>query len=141
MERLTKRGKEGVAYWNGANGVHYSDNQGNIYGNAITKLAEYEDADEQGFLLRTPCKIGETVWDIDMKIPCAYRITGFSFGTGEDYIDEPVTEKEIVFYYRSSSGIITGSFAISEIGKTIFLTKEEAEAALERMSEKENENE
>lgn len=99
----------------------------------IKRLTEYEDAEEQGLLIRTPCKGGETVWDIDMKIPRAYRITGFSFGTGEDYIDEPVTEKEIVFYYRNSSGSITGSFAISEIGKTVFLNREEAEVALERM--------
>lgn len=137
MERLTERELNKVG------NVHYCkcffrDCDGNcstcdLQYEADMKLKEYEDAEEQGFLLRTPCKIGETVWDIDMKIPCAYRITGFSFGTGEDYIDDPVTEKEIVFYYRSSSGSITGSFAISEIGKTIFLTKEEAEAALERM--------
>lgn len=144
MERLTKR--EMIELKNGQKIVscNYEDDECNdhcMYGyckwvkKALKKLKEYEDAEEQGFLLRTPCKIGETVWDIDMKIPCAYRITGFSFGTGEDYIDEPVTEKEIVFYYRSSSGSITGSFAISEIGKTIFLTKEEAEAALERMNE------
>lgn len=67
MERLTKRGKEGVAYWNGANGVHYSDNQGNIYGNAITKLAEYEDADEQGLLIRLPVPISMFLSEVDKE--------------------------------------------------------------------------
>lgn len=64
MERLTKRDKENVACWNGANGKSFSDNQGNIYGEAITKLAEYEDAEEQGLLLRLPCKPGDYVWDL-----------------------------------------------------------------------------
>ena len=52
MERLTKRNGDNVAYWNGANGKSFSDNQGNIYGEAITKLAEYEDAEEQGLLIK-----------------------------------------------------------------------------------------
>ena len=60
----------------------------------------------------------------------SYRITGFSFGTAEDYIDEPVKENEIIYYCSNPIGSITGSFASSEIGKTVFLTKEEAEQAL-----------
>ena len=91
------------------------------------RLKEYEDAEEQGLLFRLPCKVGDTVWDNDYGKPCAYTITGFSFGTGENYIDEPVSSKEVVYYYSNSSGSITGSFAVSEIGKTVFLTQSEAE--------------
>ena len=94
------------------------------------KLREYEGLEEQGLLLRLPCKVGDTVWDNDYGKPCAYTITGFSFGTGEDYIDEPVSLREVVCYYSNYSGSITGSFAVSEIGKTVFLTKEEAEQKL-----------
>lgn len=94
------------------------------------KLAHYEDLDEQGLLLQLPCKVGDTVWDNDYREPCAYTITGFSFGTGEGYIDEPVSLREVVCYYSNYSGSITGSFAVSEIGKTVFLTKEEAEQKL-----------
>ena len=65
MGRITKRDKEGVAFWNGTNGLSYSDNKGNIYGEAISKLADYEDAEEQGLLLRLPCKIGDRVYWID----------------------------------------------------------------------------
>ena len=99
----------------------------------IERLTEYEDAEEQGLLLRLPCKVGDTVWDNDYGKPCAYTITGFSFGTGEDYIDEPVSLREVVCYYSNYSGSITGSFAVSEIGKTLFLTKEEAEQKLKEM--------
>ena len=31
---------------------------------AIEKLATYEDLDEQGLLVRLPCKVGDTVYDI-----------------------------------------------------------------------------
>ena len=97
------------------------------------KLKEYEDLEEQGLLLRLPCKIGDTVWDNDYGNPCAYTITGFSVGTGENYIDEPVSSKEVVYYYSNCSGTITGSFAVSELGKTVFLTQAEAEKELKEM--------
>ena len=99
----------------------------------IDKLADYEDLEEQGRLVILPCKVGDTVWDNDCGRPCAYTITAFSFGECEEYICEPVTTKEVVFYYANSSGSITGSFAESEIGKTVFLTKSEAEQKLKEM--------
>lgn len=97
------------------------------------KLKEYEDLEEQGRLLKLPCKVGDTVWDNDCGRPCAYTITAFSFGECEEYICEPVTTKEVVFYYANSSGSITGSFAESEIGKSVFLNKSEAEAKLKEL--------
>lgn len=97
------------------------------------KLKDYEDLEEQGRLLKLPCKVGDTVWDNDCGRPCAYTITAFSFGECEEYIFEPVTTKEVVFYYTNSSGSITGSFAESEIGKSVFLNKSEAEAKLKEL--------
>ena len=99
----------------------------------LRKLKDYEDLEEQGRLIKLPCKVGDTVWDNDCGRPCAYTITAFSFGECEEYICEPVTTKEVVFYYANSSGSITGSFAESEIGKTVFLTKSEAEAKLKEL--------
>lgn len=106
---------------------------------ALEKLADYEDLEEQGRLIKLPCKVGDTVWDNDCGRPCAYTITAFSFGECEEYICEPVTTKEVVFYYANSSGSITGSFAESEIGKSVFLNKSEAEAKLEELRGEENE--
>lgn len=96
-------------------------------------LKKYEDLEEQDRLIKLPCKVGDTVWDNDCGRPCAYTITAFSFGECEEYICEPVTTKETVFYYANSSGSITGSFAESEIGKSVFLTKSEAEAKLKEL--------
>ena len=97
------------------------------------KLKDYEDLEEQGRLIKLPCKVGDTVWDNDFGRPCAYTITAFSFGECEEYICEPVTTKKAVFYYANSSGSITGSFAESEIGKSVFLNKSEAEAKLKEL--------
>lgn len=59
------------------------------------KLKEYEDLEEQGRLIKLPCKVGDTVWDNDYGRPCAYTITAFSFGECEEYICEPVTKKKL----------------------------------------------
>lgn len=99
----------------------------------LRKLKTYENLEEQGRLIKLPCKVGDTVWDNDCGRPCAYTITAFSFGECEEYICEPVTTKETVFYYANSSGSITGSFAESEIGKSVFRTKSEAEAKLKEL--------
>lgn len=104
----------------------------------IDKLADYEDLEEQGRLIKLPCKVGDTVWDNDFGRPCAYTITAFSFGECEEYICEPVTTKEVAFYYANSSGSITGSFAESEIGKSVFLNRYEAEAKLKELRGGEN---
>ena len=139
MERLTDRCWRNLDAWEccGQN-FHCSrklnDDGGCINGCIVPKLykhlAEYEDLEEQGLLLKLPCKVGDTVWDNDYGKPCPYTVTGFSFGTGECYIDEPVSLKEVVYYYSNYSGSITGSFAVSELGKSVFLTQAEAEKKL-----------
>lgn len=68
------------------------------------KLREYENAEEQGLLLRLPCKVGTLVYQ-------AYSIGGISG------IDEHRLKLE----------------DISEFGKTVFLTKEEAKQELKEM--------
>ena len=120
MERLTNRDKE----------IPTLSNNAEYWLQAYFKLKDYEDLEEQGLLLKLPCKVGDTVWDNDYGKPCPYTVTGFSFGTGECYIDEPVSLKEVVYYYSNYSGSITGSFAVSELGKSVFLTQAEAEKKL-----------
>lgn len=104
---------------------------------AIDKLAEYEDLEEQGRLLKFPCKVGDMVWDIDFGRPCSYEVTGFSFGSlNDDDWEEEKVLGQVVVYYTNSNGSITGTFAVSEIGKTVFLTRQEAEDKLAEMEGK-----
>ena len=137
MERLTKTYSDGTH--GASDSLPCGENSYDYKNLLIKKLGEYEDLEEQGRLIKLPCKVGDTVWDNDYGRPCAYTITAFSFGECEEYICEPVTTKEAVFYYVNSSGSITGSFAESEIGKSVFLNKFEAEAKLKELRGGENE--
>lgn len=138
MERLTIRSKNSDMVWlkdaeNGNARLEPCEMTAHHNRMALDNLATYEDLEEQGRLIKLPCKVGDTVWDNDCGRPCAYTITAFSFGECEEYICEPVTTKEVVFYYANSSGSITGIFAESEIGKSVFLNKSEAEAKLKEL--------
>ena len=98
------------------------------------ELKEYKDLEEQGLLVRLPCKVGDTVWDNDFGYPESYEIKAFSYGYCDSYVEPGIgIEDEIIFYYESSIGSITGAFPMSEIGKTVFLTREEAVNKLEEM--------
>lgn len=98
----------------------------------LKELKSYKEAEEQGLLVRLPIKIGDMVWDNDFGHPVSYEIKAFSYGYCDSYV-EPNIEDEIIFYYENYSGSITGAFPMSEIGKTVFLTREEAEKKLEEM--------
>ena len=98
----------------------------------LEELKSYKEAEEQGLLVKLPCKVGDIVWDNDFGYPESYEIKAFSYGYCDSYV-EPDIEDEIIFYYENYTGSITGAFPMSEIGKTIFLTHEEAEKKLEEM--------
>ena len=98
----------------------------------LKELKSYKEAEKQGLLVRLPCKVGDKAWDNDFGYPESYEIKAFSYGYCDSYV-EPDIEDQIIFYYENYSGSITGSFAMSEIGKIVFLTREEAEKKLEDM--------
>ena len=98
---------------------------------ALSKLQEYENLDEQGFLLRLPCKVGDTV----------YAITSpFNLGIDkEDELDVFECIVESIAFYRNGMSQLrlyyNGAFVgwlvrFADIGKTVFFTREEAEQAL-----------
>lgn len=98
----------------------------NCYDRKIyNKLREYEDAEEQGLLIRLPCKVGDIVYQITRNFISTYRIRNFiHYNNGNIFFD-----------WECINGIYVNvqGFRIDDVGKTVFLTREEAEAALERM--------
>lgn len=93
---------------------------------ALQKLAAYEDAEEQGRLVILPCKVGDTIYAPTRSFVSEFRVIQFDFGGYK----EPYLWVE---WYLTKG--FTGDFRIdgisaSEIGKTVFLSREEAEAAL-----------
>lgn len=97
---------------------------------AIAKLATYEQAEEQGLLMRFPCKVGDKIFldfagfgkDID-----EFTVKDFHLDCFED--------GEIILYcdYESNDGIFSGQIDVMKFGKTVFLTREKAETKLAEM--------
>lgn len=95
------------------------------------KLKEYEDLEEYGRLVKLPCKVGDTVYgiNIDRNIASALKI-----------ISVKIYSYAIYFNYQLIDGIYKNivSFTDFDIGKTVFLTKSEAEAKLKELRGGEN---
>lgn len=103
-------------------------------GKAIEKLADYEDAEEQGLLVRLPCKVGATVWELCLCDDGNYKIFPMIVKTISEYGTLRQVKKDITIwniYAESDYTYMYKSFA--DFGKTVFSTKEEAEKKLEEM--------
>ena len=87
--------------------------------NIIKRLAAYEDAEEQGRLVMLPCKVGDTVWDRKAEPWTVISIEWFSRKVTQLHCKSPVTGTGNTF-----------SIGRRSLGKTVFLTREEAEAKL-----------
>ena len=111
------------------------------------KLGEWIDADASGRLVVLPCKVGDTVWASSGKIiKCEIDETYLCDSGGIEFLVsfncDGADCKRCPFnnWTQDCSGECycdceygNGSFKDSDIGKTIFLTHEEAEKALEEM--------
>lgn len=139
MERLTldeaiKHAKEvaktnrAEATYNFPNLKEYYDNcleranQHNQLAEWLEELKSYKEAEEHGLIVRLPCKVGDTVYKITRFCSGGIRDCGYSYECSEcpeykpfiEYIDFKIT-------------------ILKDIGKNVFLTREEAEKKLEEM--------
>ena len=94
----------------------------------LEELKSYKDLEEQGLLVRLSCKVGTEVFVISPReghyIKCQIKkieIRSTVFGKIH-YFVEPVARRGCSFRYFDN-----------EFGKTVFLTREEAEKKLEEM--------
>lgn len=126
MERLTTRNIARVAvYKNPFECDRCGDTIWRLpdYGNGspTEKLADYEDAEEQGLLLRLPCPIGTTVYNT----------------TWWDDVTEKVKVDGKIFYRTVRKHKVSKStfslLDVKDFGKTVFLTQAEAEQKLKEI--------
>lgn len=83
---------------------------------ALEKLADYEDLEEQGLLVRLPCPIGTTVWDICGMDIRENVLSGIECGKdGKQFLWANHDEW------------------LGELNDLVFLTREEAAKKLEEM--------
>ena len=141
MKRLTRRTESG--------GIKYTEQ--NIYTEDIVeRLAYYEDLEEQGFLLRLPCNIGETLYYIGRKCDiceeddcygCPYNRNGAK--RDERFVHEFKVEQ---FRVRDNSIRMVNTDAIydsqeisidiKDFGNIVFSTEKEAEEKLKELQSK-----
>ena len=99
---------------------------------AYYKLQHYEDLEEQGRLIKLPCKVGDTVWSFVYEtiicgevIAIKYEISVENYG---NYIEEKIT-----IDFRDIDGEFEATIDFQDFGKKVFLTKEEVETKLKEM--------
>lgn len=89
----------------------------------IDRLRELAEADKDGRLVVPPCKVGDRLYEVTgRKTISVYKVRAIRVELFGLFIDWDIVEG---FVWQSLSGINAG-----EIGKTVFLTREEAEKAL-----------
>lgn len=139
MERLTQTSNSGGVAFTFDLDITCQPSEARKILNLATKLKEYEDLEEQGLLLRLPCKVGDTLYKIivDKYTKCSLHDKEFSLNC--EYCEEKCDSKAIYvikdFIVFDINEII---FYMKSIGKTVFLTKSEAEAKLKELRGREN---
>lgn len=91
---------------------------------SIARMVELMQADKDGRVVVLPCKVGDTVW-----------MYGEDFGTVLPYTIDLISLVDKVCGYSANCNhngeLLDGiDFEDGDIGKTVFLTREEAETAL-----------
>ena len=104
------------------------------------KLKEYEDLEEQGLLLRLACKIGSPLYRVYKKpTKCtAYGEYKDDYSYSCEGCEQECDSSYVWSIYKYEADIKTIVCLSNEIGKTVFLTKEEAENKLKEMESGDN---
>ena len=126
MERLTDKNDVGSYFYpkcfEKCDGLGASSKCDNceIMTSVCEKLGKYEDLEEQGRLIKLPCKVGDTLYRL---VPNLYR----------EYVEIKIAQfviNKTGIYFITDKGV---SWSVDKIGKTVFLTKSEAEQKLKEM--------
>lgn len=143
MERLTKWEDDSITYNEkrefecGKYCDSCSQGAGNCktVENMIKKLATYEDLEEQGLLVRLPCKLKDKLYHfygIDLE-------DNFADVISDEIIMEVVATEFIIDSYETAIKCITDwnspyeYLPVVEFGKTVFLNREDAERKLKEL--------
>ena len=120
MERLTKTYSDGTHA--AADNLPCGENSYTYKGLLLEALGKYEDAEEQGLMVRLPVPIGTTVYEFE---PLNKIVKGCTARTIVKY-----TVYDDSIWFNFADGYMKD---IKDFGKTVFLTREEAEQKLKEM--------
>lgn len=151
-ERFNSDGEKAIAIHDGSDFLDTCFEGEREY-DVMNALADYEDLEEQGLLVRLPCKeaysmSGDTVYFIfdDEIVECIHCGMSICPVSGRGFI--ALATDEHVFPYRNPDPehdldptdwcTNVTDVSMNEIGKTLFFTREEAEKKLEEMQNAKN---
>ena len=120
MKRLTERTDQGIV-------------RSDCYTKELLeRLAEYEDLEEQGRLVKLPCKVGDKVYQINENFiePCTVEVIFLADYTDEDGNYCNMAE---IHYDSDDCPYVSTEMYFTDIGKTVFLTNSEAEIKLKEL--------
>ena len=108
----------------------------------LKELKSYKDLEEQGLIVRLPCKVGDTVWVVTSPInvfdydeydgDAEYEVYE-SFLSSVSYY---ASGEQFRIYAKVTNSFIAAYFRECDFGESIFLTREDAEKKLEELENK-----
>lgn len=137
MERLTDKNAAGNYFYpkcfEKCDGLGASSKCDNceITTSICEKLGKYEDLEERGRLVILPCKVGDKIF---------FDFAGFGKDidkfTVKDFHLDCFEDGETILFcdYESNDKTLSGQIDVTEFGKTVFLTKSEAEQWLKEIN-------
>lgn len=152
MERLTYRTELGVSIdknedcptcsicWN----CDIPPRKCKYISDVLKKLADYEDLEKQGRLIKLPCKVGDTVYVVTSPFNVFDDIEydeNMKDEVYESYVSSTTFYKsgeQYRIYAKATNHFIGAYFIECDFGKTVFLTKSAAEEKLKELRGGEN---
>lgn len=131
MERLTKWIDDGE----NRQAIPDPEIRSNGHSKCCNKLAELEDLEERGLLVRLPCKAGDSLYKVVeyAKEPIVeMQVTEVTF---ENIFGDKTISIETRYYDCNHRIKYEDSYLSSDIGWRVFLTHKEAEAKLKEIEE------
>ena len=128
MERLTKTSDLGGVAFTFDLDITCQPNEIKKILNLATKLKEFEDLEEQGRLIKLPCKVGDVVYFAHHDRVISSEVLSAKYHAEAENHGVFIRERLTIDVEGVSAEIDFG-----DIGKTVFLTKSEAEAKLKEL--------
>lgn len=117
MSRLTKTYSDGTH--GASDSLPCGENSYDYKNLLIERLGKYEDLEERDRLVKLPCKVGETVYYINPNENTINELVVYSF--------------DIRPLQHFACDYMGTRLNFNQFGKTVFLTKSEAEAKLKEL--------
>lgn len=99
----------------------------------LTKLADYEDLEEQGRLIKLPCGVGDTIYYPEISCDFIFPVKISQIIISYLMDDEYCVQYNGAFFKSDEDVEREFEFDDEDFGKIVFRTKEEAEAKLKEL--------